>query len=206
MSIKRDGRLALFLIDGSNLHASVRQLGYSVDYKKLLDMYEGTVHKAYYFTALPPVTEDSTLRPMIDFIEFNGYTVIQKEWKEFQQTQRFTCTSCNEPNELHSQKTKGNMDIEIAVIALENAPFITELFIFTGDGDFRFLIEAMQRQYGIHVTVVSTIKTRPMMCADALRRQADAFIDLADLQPVIGRNDEEKGERRNRFTTRRTNV
>lgn len=201
---KVGSRLALFLIDGSNLHASTKQLGYNVDYKKLLDMYEGTVHKAYYFTALPPANEDSSLRPMVDFIEFNGYTVIQKEWKEFTQTQRFRCDSCGVENAIHSNKTKGNMDIEIAVIALENAPYVTEVFLFTGDGDFRFLVEALQRWHGIHVTVVSTKETKPPMCADALRRQADAFIDLATLQSTIGRSDAEPSERRNRFTSRRS--
>ena len=178
------------LIDGSNLHAACRALGFNMDYKRLLAMFDDCIFKSYYFTALPPDTEQSTLRPMVDYLEFNGFTVIKKNWKEFNQSSTFTCRECSALNVFNSIKNKGNMDIEIAVVALEVAPYVTDVFFFSGDGDFRFLVESLQRRYGIFVTVFSTIKSNPVMCADALRRQADAFIDLADIRSQIERVDE----------------
>lgn len=186
------------LIDGSNLHAALSRggLNFSIDYKKLLDTFGGSLYKAFYFTALPPENEQSTLQPLIDYIEFNGFTVIKKPWKEFNHSQTFVCSECQHSNVLHTRKTKGNMDIEIAVIAEEIAPYIRNLYLFSGDGDFRYLIEGLQRKHGLHVTVISTLKTNPIMCADALRRQADAFIDLADMREAVER---EEGSKRSRF-------
>lgn len=192
-------RTAMILIDGSNLHAACRALGFNVDYKKLLDSFEGTVVRAYYFTALPPESEQSTLRPMVDYLEFNGYTIITKTYKEFNQSNSFVCKECNAPNTLHSVKTKGNMDIELSVIAMEMASYCDDTVIFSGDGDFRFLVEALQRGYGHKVTVVSTIKTSPMLCADALRRQADTFIDLSDMREAIERTEDAKSRARRNF-------
>lgn len=163
------------LVDGSNLHASNSALGLTMDYHKLLHCFDGTILKACYFTALPPKTEQSSLRPMVDYLEFNGWSVFQKEWSVF--TDPVT----------KEKKTKGNMDVEIAVIAKELAPYITHLVLFSGDADFSFLIEALQRTHCIHVTVVSTIVSRPPMCAEKLRRQADHFIDLVDLQAKVKR-------------------
>jgi len=162
------------LIDGSNLYAANKALGLPpIDYRKILQYFEGTVVRALYFTALPPKEENSSLRPMVDYLEYNGWSVIQKEWKKF-----FDPIS-------KTEKVKGNMDVEIAVMALELAPYCTDIVLFTGDGDFRFLVETLQRRFCVRVTVVSTIKTRPAMIADELRRQADKFIDLVDLSPSI---------------------
>ena len=188
-------RSAAFLVDGSNLYASTKALGFVIDFQKLLKTYQGSLFKAFYFTALPPAHEQSTLQPLVDHLEFNGYTVIKKEIKEFETTQRLTCPNCNKLGVYHDIKIKGNMDIEIAVIAKEIAPYIDDLFLFSGDGDFRFLVEGLQRSPGLHVTVVSTIKTRPMMCADILRRQADAFIDLADLREHVERTEDQRARR-----------
>lgn len=167
-------KVTCILIDGSNLYAANKALGLPpIDYRKIPQYFEGTVHKALYFTALPPKDEMSSLRPMIDFLEYNGWGVIQKEVK------RFTDPVTKEV------KTKGNMDVEITTMALELAPYCSDIVLFTGDGDFRFVVETLQRRWGIKVTVVSTIKTRPAMIADELRRQADVFIDLVDLSPSI---------------------
>lgn len=163
------------LVDGSNLHATYEALGLtSVDYKRVLGYFENVMH-AGYFTALPPKPELSTLRPMVDYLDYNGWTVYSKEWKEFVDPVT------------KGRKVKGNVDVEIAVIAKELAPYVTHMVLFTGDGDFRFLVDALQRSHRVHVTVVSSIETRPSMCADELRRQADTFIDLVDLHPKIGR-------------------
>lgn len=159
-------RIGIF-IDGSNLYHSAKALGFSVDFVKLLAYYktQGEVVKAFYFTALPPKTEHSNLRTLIDFVDFNGYTVIQKETKTF-------------TNVGGDVKLKGNMDVEIAVHAGEVAPFITHLVLFSGDGDFRVLLESVQRRYGIHCTVVSARS----LVSDMLRRQADEFKDLNELK------------------------
>lgn len=167
-------KVTSIFIDGSNLYASVKALGLpAIDYKKILQYFDGTIHKALYFTALPPKEEQSTLRPMVDYLEYNGWGVIQKEWKKF----------IDPITKL--EKVKGNMDVEMTTMALELAPYCSDIVLFTGDGDFKFLVETLQRRYGISVTVVSTIKSRPAMIADELRRQADKFIDLVDLHPHI---------------------
>lgn len=163
------------LIDGSNVYSTVRALGFSIDYAKLLKSFEAfNVHKAYYFTALRAPGQESEVKPMVDYLQYNGWTCITKPTKEWVQSDG-------------KNKIKGNMDIEICQIANEVAPFITDLYLFSGDGDFTFMVEALQRKYHINVHVVSSIKTRPPMCADILRRQADSFIELDDMRTEIGR-------------------
>ena len=78
------------------------------------------------------------------------------------------------------------MDIEIAIDMMEMAKKVDHIVLFSGDGDFRRLIEAVQRE-GVRVSVVSTMRTSPPMVADELRRQTDAFIELQDLAPRIAR-------------------
>ena len=94
------------------------------------------------------------------------------------------------------RKVKGNMDIELAVDAMELAGHVDQIVLFSGDGDFRPLVEAVQRR-GVRVTVVSTISSQPPMVADELRRQADAFIDLVELQSKIVRDPSERSTSRN---------
>ncbi len=159
-------RIGIF-IDGSNLYMSTKALGFRVDFTKLLNYYkeQGDVAHAFYFTALPPKEVQSGLRRMIDYVDYNGFTVIQKETKEYTDTEGV-------------KKLKGNMDVEIAVRVNETAPFITNLVLFSGDGDFHALLESVQRRYGIHCTVVSARS----LIADSLRRQANEFVDLATLR------------------------
>jgi uncharacterized LabA/DUF88 family protein len=176
-------KVTSIFIDGSNLYASIKALGLSaIDYKKILSHFDGTIHKALYFTALPPKEEQSSLRPMVDYLEYNGWGVIQKEWKQFVDPVT------------KAMKTKGNMDVELTTMALELASYCSDVVLFTGDGDFRFLVETLQRRYGIRVTVVSTIATRPAMIADELRRQADTFIDIVDLHPKIKQTGPDKAQ------------
>src|SRR6185436_16823509 len=167
-------KVTSIFIDGSNLYSSMKALGLgAIDYKKILSHFEGTIHKALYFTALPPKEEPSSLRPMVDYLEYNGWGVIQKETKQF----------VDPVTKL--VKVKGNMDVEMTTLMLELAPYCSDIVLFSGDGDFRFLVETLQRRWGICVTVVSTVKSRPSMIADELRRQADKFIDIVDLHPDI---------------------
>jgi uncharacterized LabA/DUF88 family protein len=128
----------------------------------------------FYYTAIIEDQEHSTIRPLIDWLDYNGYIVVTKAIKEFVDASG-------------RRKVKGNMDVELAVNALELAEHIDQMVLFSGDGDFRSLVAAMQRR-GVRVTVVSTTATQPPMIADDLRRQADAFIDLKELQPKIGRD------------------
>src|SRR3981189_631442 len=165
-------KIALF-IDGANLYATAKSLGFDIDYKRLLREFHsrGYLLRAFYYTAVIEDQEYSSIRPLIDWLDYNGYSVVTKATKEFvDQTGR--------------RKVKGNMDIELAVDAMEIAEHIDQMVLFSGDGDFRSLVEAMQRR-GVRVTVVSTISTQPPMVADELRRQADIFMDIVELQPKI---------------------
>jgi uncharacterized LabA/DUF88 family protein len=183
------GRVAVLLVDGSNLYATAKQLGFSIDFRRLTEAFDGHILRSYYFTARAPAEEQSTIQPMIDWLEFNGWSVIQKEYKEYQDRGVFQCQECGHNNETVTTKIKGNMDIEMAIVAYEMAPLVTDLFMFTGDGDFTFLISSIQRRYATRVSIVSSIQTQPPMCADVLRRQADDFIELASLRPTIERVD-----------------
>ena len=174
-------RTALF-IDGANLYAAARALGFDIDYKKMLDVFRkrGRLIRALYYTALAEDQEYSSIRPLVDWLDYNGYTMVTKPTKEF-------------TDSTGRRKIKGNMDIELAVDAMELAEHLDHLIIFSGDGDFRSLVESLQYK-GRRVTVVSTLATQPPMIADELRRQADRFIDLADLENEIGRNSEDRSE------------
>ena len=175
-------KIALF-IDGANLYATAKSLGFDIDYKRLLREFQsrGYLVRAFYYTAVIEDQEYSSIRPLIDWLDYNGYTVVTKATKEFvDQTGR--------------RKVKGNMDIELAVDAMELAPHIDQMVLFSGDGDFRSLVEAVQRR-GVRVIVVSTISTQPPMVADELRRQADQFVDIVELQNKIGRDPTERPRR-----------
>jgi uncharacterized LabA/DUF88 family protein len=169
-----DNQIALF-IDGANLHATAKTLGFDIDYKRLLKEFQsrGVLLRAYYYTAVIDDQEYTSIRPLIDWLDYNGYTVVTKATKEFIDASG-------------RRKVKGNMDIELAVDAMGLAAYVDQIVLFSGDGDFRSLVEAVQRR-GIRVTVVSTISSQPSMIADELRRQADVFIDLIQLRPLIAR-------------------
>ena len=168
------------LIDGANLHATSKTLGFDIDYKRLLKEFQsrGTLLRAIYYTAIIEDQEYSSLRPLIDWLDYNGYTVVTKATKEFIDASG-------------RRKVKGNMDIELAVDAMELAEHVDQIVLFSGDGDFRSLVEALQRR-GVRVTVVSTISCQPPLVADELRRQADVFTDLVELKSKVGRDPSER--------------
>ena len=170
----KDERLALF-IDGSNLYAAAKSLGFDIDYKLLRTefMRRGKLLRAFYYTALLDNEEYSPIRPLVDWPNYNGFTMITKAAKEYTDSQG-------------RRKVKGNMDIELTVNAMELAPHVDHIVLFSGDGDFRPLVESLQRQ-GVRVSVVSTVRSQSPMIADELRRQADNFIELEGLRDVIGR-------------------
>ena len=168
-------KIALF-IDGANLYAAARALNFDIDYKRLLDVFasKGRMIRAFYYTALIEDQEYSPIRPLVDWLDYNGYTMVTKPAKEF-------------TDATGRRKIKGNMDIELAIDLLEMAEYLDHAVVFSGDGDFRSLVEAAQRK-GLRVTVVSTVRSQPPMIADELRRQADNFIELEDLRSTISRN------------------
>ena len=167
-------RIALF-IDGANLYATAKSLGFDIDYKRLLGLFrqKGQLVRALYYTALAEEQEYSSIRPLIDWLDYNGFSMVTKPTKEF-------------TDATGRRKVKGNMDIELAVDAMRLSESLDHIVIFSGDGDFRSLVAALQ-QKGKRVSVVSTLQTQPPMVADELRRQADQFIDLADIEDQVGR-------------------
>ena len=183
-------RVALF-IDGANLYATAKTLGFDIDYKKLLTLFrgKGQLVRALYYTALAEDQEYSSIRPLIDWLDYNGFTIVTKPTKEF-------------TDAMGRRKIKGNMDIELAVDAMQLADSLDHIVLFSGDGDFRSLVEALQ-QKGKRVSVVSTLQTQPPMVADELRRQADQFVDLADLEQQICRDPTIRAQREQRYAASR---
>jgi uncharacterized LabA/DUF88 family protein len=174
MTFYPNDRIALF-IDGANLYSAAKGLGFDIDYKKLLAEFRtrGILVRAYYYTALVENEDYSPIRPLVDWLDYNGYSLVTKTAREYTDAQG-------------RKRWRGDMDIEIAVDMLDLAPKVDHVVLFSGDGDFRRLVEAVQ-QKGVRVTVVSTLKSQPPMASDDLRRQADNFVDLADLSAIIGR-------------------
>ena len=166
-------RIALF-IDGPNLHYVTKSLGFVIDFKRLLFEFQrhGTIVRSYYYAVISEKA-DQGARPLLDWLNYNGFTVLTKPTKEFD-------------NGEGPRKTKGNIGVELTVDALEISNRIDHLVLFSGDGDLRALVEAVQWR-GVRVTVVSTTRTKPPMVADELRRQADAFLELDDFKASIGR-------------------
>src|SRR3984885_9741460 len=179
MTVFSTNRTAVF-IDGANLYATAKALGFDIDYKRLLKEFQcqGTLVRAFYYTAVIEDQEFSSIRPLLDWLDYNGFTVVTKPTKEFVDANGH-------------RKVKGNMDIELTVNAMELAAHLDHIVLFSGDGDFRSLVEAVQRR-GVRVTVVSTISSQPPMIADELRRQADVFTDLMELQSKLGRDPSER--------------
>ena len=168
-------KTALF-IDGSNFYAATRLLNMDIDYARLHQYFsqDANLIRAYYYTALPEDQEFSPLRPLIDWLDYNGFAVVSKLTREF-----------TDP-ETGKKRTKGNMDMELALDMLKLAPHIDHAILFSGDGDFCRLLEDVQG-IGVRVTVVSTTKTSPPMAADSLRRMADVFIEIDNIRDQIAR-------------------
>lgn len=176
LGMRESEKTALF-IDGANLYKAARALGFDMDYKSLLAKSRAASQlvRAYYFTSMQEDRDQdySPLRPLVDWLDYNGYTMVTKLAREF-------------TDATGKKRFKGSTDIELVVEMLLLAPKLDHIVIFTGNGDFRRAIEAAQG-HGVRVSVVSTIKSQPPMASDELRRQADRFFDLADLEKDIGR-------------------
>ena len=186
MHIHEHERYALF-IDGANLYATAKALNFDIDYKRLLGLFQGKgrLLRALYYTALVEDQDYSPIRPLIDWLDYNGYSIVTKPAKEFTDASG-------------RRKIKGNMDIELTVDVMEMMQHLDHVVLFSGDGDFRPLVECVQR-HGRKVTVVSTMATKPPMVADELRRQGDHFVDLVDLEAEIGRERSERDHREDTY-------
>ena len=163
-------KIALF-IDGANLYAAARRSLSTSITSGSCEFIRAAISRAFYYTALIEDQEYSPIRPLVDWLDYNGYTMVTKPTKEF-------------TDAAGRRKIKGNMDIELAIDVMEMAEHLDHVVLFSGDGDFRRLVEAVQRR-GVRVTVVSTIRSQPPMVADELRRQADVFLDIVELQPKM---------------------
>src|SRR2546421_10339015 len=137
-------KIALF-IDGANLYATAKTLGFDIDYRRLLKEFQGrgTLLRAFYYTAIIEDQEFSSIRPLVDWLDYNGYTVVTKATEEYVDASG-------------RRKAKGDMHIELAVDTMEPAGRIDEMVLFSGDGDFRALVEAVPHR-GVRVTVVSSM-------------------------------------------------
>lgn len=158
-------RAAVF-IDGYGTHYTCKSLGIEIDYRKLSELIrrQTTVIRNYYFTPLVEGQDFIAVKPLLDFLQYNGWTTVTRPYKE------------------HYVST----NTALAVTAMEIAPAIEQAIIFSGNGDFTPLIEALKRR-GIHTTVASTVRSEQSYCSDDLRRAADAFIDLDDIRSAISR-------------------
>lgn len=171
---ERSGRVALF-IDGVNLHLMATALGIKLDFRRLLALFaeRGELVGAFYYTTIVEDPEYASIRPLIDWLGYNGFTVVTKTVRE-------------PANASGRRRARGSMCVDLAVRALQMADQVDELFLVSGDGNFRSVVGAIQRR-GVRVSVVSTTSTHPPMVADELRRQADEFVDIADFAPAISR-------------------
>lgn len=181
--IHPNDRVGLF-IDGANLYSAAKALGFDMDYKKLLQEFRrhGQFIRAKYYTALLDEQDFSPIRPLVDWLDYNGYSVVTKPAREY-------------TDAAGRRRIKGNMDVEITVDLMEAAAHLTHAFLFSGDGDFVPVVEALQRK-GVRVTVVSTMRSQPSMVADDLRRQADTFLDLTEIATLVGRPPRERAPSR----------
>lgn len=180
LKIKPDQRFAVF-IDGSNFHASTKALSFDVDFEKLLRIMRESGHlvRAYYYTALPDNnTEYSPIKRIADWLDYNGYTVVSKPWRDFTNS------------ETGQRRIKGNMDMELALDMIKLANHVEHVVLFSGDGDFCRLLQEVQDK-GVSVTVISSNK----LVADTLRRQADDFIEVNQIRHLIERDQQEDDPR-----------
>jgi uncharacterized LabA/DUF88 family protein len=174
MSFYPTDRLALF-IDGPNVYSAAKSLGFDVDYRKLLDEFRkrGVVVRAFYYTPMVEDQEYSPIRPLVDWLDYNGFQLVTKPAREY-------------VDPAGRKRYRGDMNVEVAVDMMEMADHVDHMVLFSGSGDFRRLIEGVQRK-GVRVTVISTVKSQPPMASDELRRQADNFVELLDLADLICR-------------------
>lgn len=175
MHLEKDQRVGIF-IDGANLHASVRAVGFDIDFRRLLRVFRenSRLIRATYFAAIEDEGDHQRVRPLVDWLSYNGFAIVTKRLRVY-------------TDDAGGRRVRGDIGVELTVVALGLAQHLDHIVIFSGDGDLRYLAAALQ-QMGKRVSVVSTLGTHPVTVADELRRQADQFVDLSELKPLIERN------------------
>lgn len=171
LGLRANERVSLF-VDGPNLYGTVKTLGADLDYRTLLATVGDNLVRAHYYTALPE-GDEGVVRKLVHWLDYNGWTVCHKPLREYS-------------DELGRRRQKSSMQVEIACDMLETASHYDHAILFSGDGDLKAAVAALQRK-GNRVSVVSSM--RPAMISDDLRRQCDRFIDLSDIIEIIGRRD-----------------
>ena len=176
-----------FFIDGANFYQTARSLNIDIDYRRMLNSFAGDAYllRAHYYTALADDQEFSSLRPLIDWLDYNGFHITTKPMREFTD------------NNGQRRRVRPGLDVDLTVDAMTLCDEVNHIVLFSGDGNYRPLVEALQKR-GRKVSIVSSLKTNPSMVSDELRRQADHFLDLADLVDRLGRDPSERPARRER--------
>ncbi|MCA1666346.1 MAG: NYN domain-containing protein [Thermomicrobia bacterium] len=148
-------RIAIFF-DMSNLYFAARDMGIRIDYARLLDFLTSgrRLHRAYAYLGYNP--EDESSHSFITWLKRNGFRVKTKALRRFE-----------------DGSTKANLDMELAIDLLTQAPHIDVAIVVSGDGDFVNLVDAAQNA-GLRVEVAAT----PRQAATDLMDIADQFIDL----------------------------
>lgn len=175
------GRFALF-IDGSNFYHTLRDLNLHVDYKRLLAYFSerGTLVQACYYTALLGEGQSPEwLIRLTDWLAYNHYTVCTREARSFRRR-----VQAEDGNWIWVNEIRGSIHVELTVDMMTLAPYLDTALLFSGDGNYQYLIQAVQRT-GCRVIVVSSETTAESTVADELRRQADGFIELATISDEI---------------------
>lgn len=176
-----------FFIDGANFYQTARNLDIDIDYRRMVTSFVGDAYllRAHYYTAMADDQEFSSLRPLIDWLDYNGFQITTKPMREFTD------------NNGQRRRSRPGLDVDLTVDALTLADHVNHIVLFSGDGNYRPLVEALQRK-GVKVTIVSSLKTNPSMVSDEMRRKADHFLDLADLTDRLARDPSERPARRER--------
>lgn len=189
MGLDPDDKTAVF-IDGANLYKTAKTLGFDIDYKSLLarTKRETRLVRAYYYTAMQEDKDAdySPLRPLVDWLDYNGFTMKTKAAREFTDKEG-------------RKRYRGSTDIELAVDMVLMASKLDCIVLFTGNGDFKHAIVRAQ-EAGCRVVCVSTVQSQPPLASDDIRRQADQFIDLVDLEGVIARKSSPKKQEREEYS------
>lgn len=162
----------IVLIDGANMSFAMNAIGRRFDWKKLRHFFVeadyGLCLGLRYYTAIHERADgEQPLRKIVDWLSYNGYLVVSKMTKSYE-------------NSDGSTRIKGNMDIEMATDMIRFAPRVDKIHLFTGDADFTYAVKAVQ-DMGVIVDVYSTMQGANSIIGDDLRRQANNYIDIGDL-------------------------
>ena len=163
------------LIDGAYLYALSRNLDFDIDYNRLLKWIgmRGQLLRASYYTVIQEDQEYSPIRPLVDWLDYNGFKVITKTSKE--------------DNTLHIRKKRPDIHVELSVDAMAIAKDVDHILLCAGDSDFTHLVKVLQTQ-GVRTSLFGTIQTSGQITSDELRRHADYFIEMKDIISDICRD------------------